>query len=61
MGLLYSPPWLKDRYEVVRYEALAVNTVNIAQERYKFVGFDWSGRVEKWIPTHNRPPTNEMR
>jgi len=58
MGLLFPPPWLKDRSKVFRYEDLAVNTVNIARELYRFAGFDWSKSVDKWISAHNRPPSN---
>lgn len=47
MGLLYPPPWLKDRFKVVRYEDLAVSTVRIARELYRFAGFDWSTSVDK--------------
>lgn len=58
MGLLYPPPWLRNRFKLIRFEDFAVNTVNIAQELYKYAGFDWSLRVEKWISAHNRPPNN---
>lgn len=58
LGLLYPPPWLRNRFKVVRFEDLAVNTVNIAQELYRFTGFDWSESVGKWISAHNRPPSN---
>lgn len=58
MGLLDPPPWLKDRFKVVRYDDLAVNTVNIAWELYRFAGFDWSKGVDKWISAHNRPPSD---
>ena len=58
MGLFYPPPWLKDRFKVVRYEDLAVNTVNITRELYRFAGFDWSRSVDKWISAHDRPPSN---
>lgn len=58
LGLLYPPPWLKDRFKVVRYEDLAVNTVSLAQELYRFAGFDWSKSVDKWISAHDRPPSN---
>ena len=58
MGLLHPPPWLKDRFKVVRYEDLAVNTVIITRELYRFAGFEWSTSVDKWISDHNRPPSN---
>ena len=41
LGLLCPPPWLKDRFKVIRYEDLALNTLNVAQELYRFAGFDW--------------------
>ena len=58
MGLYYPPPWLKNRFKVVRYEDLAVNTVSISRELYRFAGFDWSRSVDKWISAHDRPPSN---
>ena len=61
LGLLYPPPWLKDRVKVVRYEDLAVNTVGIARELYRFAGFDWSRSIDEWISAHERPPTNSDR
>ena len=41
LGLLCPPPWLKDRFKVIRYEDRALNTLNVAQELYSFAGFDW--------------------
>ena len=32
MGFFYHPAWFKDRFKVVRYEDLAVNTVNITRD-----------------------------
>ena len=49
LGLLYRPPWLKDRFKVIRYEDLALNTLNVAQELYRFAGFDWSASVHEFI------------
>ena len=49
LGLLTPPPWLKNRFKVIRYEDLVVNTVKVTQELYKFVGFEWSDSVDKWI------------
>ena len=57
MGLLFPPSWLRDRFKVIRYEDLAVDTVNIARELYKFAGFDWSMSVDQWISDHARPPS----
>ena len=50
-GLISPPAWLKDRFKVIRYEDLALNTANIAQELYRFAGFDWSASVYEWIST----------
>ncbi|XP_078356884.1 carbohydrate sulfotransferase 3-like [Oculina patagonica] len=58
MGLLNPPSWLRNRFKVIRFEDLSVNTVNIARELYRFAGFDWSMSVNKWITSHNRPPSN---
>jgi len=49
LGLLYPPPWLKNRFKVVRYEDLTLNTLNTTQELYSFAGFDWSASVDEWI------------
>ena len=59
MGLISPPPWLKDRFKVIRYEDLVVDTSNIAQELYRFAGFDWSMSVDKWITNHQRQPSND--
>ena len=49
LGLLSPPPWLKNRFKVIRYEDLALNTLNVAQELYRFAGFDWSASVHEFI------------
>ena len=49
LGLLYPPPWLKNRFKVIRYEDLALNTLNVAHELYKFAEFDWSASVDEFI------------
>ena len=49
LGLLYRPPWLKDRFKVIRYEDLALNTLNTTRELYRFAGFDWLASVDEWI------------
>ena len=51
LGLLYPPPWLKNRFRVIRYEDLTLNTLNTTRELYSFAGFDWSGSVDEWIKT----------
>ena len=51
LGLLSPPPWLKNRFKVIRYEDLALNTLNVTQELYKFAGFNWSESVNEWIST----------
>ena len=43
---------------MVRYEDLAVSTVRIARELYRFAGLDWSTSVDEWISAHNRLPNN---
>ena len=49
LGLLYPPPWLKNRFKVIRYEDLTLNTLNTTRELYSFAGFDWSASVDEWI------------
>ena len=50
-GLQFRPPWLRNRFKVIRYEDLALNTWNVSKELYRFAGFDWSASVDKWIST----------
>ena len=57
-GLLSPPPWLTNRFRVIRYEDFVVNTTNIAQDLYKFAEFDWSVSVDRWIKSHQRKPRN---
>lgn len=52
--LVSSPPWLKNRFKVIRYEDLVANTVNVARELYRYAGIDWSINVDKWISDHQR-------
>jgi len=47
--LLYPPPWLENRFKVIRYEDLALNTLNVAQALYRFAGFDWWASVDESI------------
>ena len=49
LGLFSPPPWLKNRFKVIRYEDLVANTVNATRELYRFAGFDWSANIDKWI------------
>ena len=49
LGLLYPPPWLKNRFKVIRYEDLTLNTLNTTRELYSFAGFNWSASVDEWI------------
>ena len=49
LGLLYPPPWLKNRVLALNREDLALNTLNVAHELYTFAGFDWSATVEDFI------------
>ena len=51
-GLVSSPPWLKNRFKVIRYEDLVANTVDEARELYRYAGTDWSINVERWISDH---------
>lgn len=53
-GLVSSPPWLQNRFKVIRYEDLVVNTVNVARELYRYAEIDWSINVDKWISDHQR-------
>ena len=51
LGLFSCPPWLRERFKVVRYEDLVANMVNVTRDLYKFAGLDWSSNVDKWIST----------
>ena len=57
-GLVSPPPWLKNRFKVIRYEDLVANTVNVARELYRYAGIDWSINVDKWISDHQRGLTS---
>ena len=50
-GLQSPPPWLKNRFKVLRYEDLVLNVLRVIQELYRFAGFDWSASVDEWIST----------
>ena len=52
LGLISPPPWLKNRFKVIRCEDLVLNTINIAQDLYRFAGFDWPVSVQEWIKGH---------
>ena len=51
-GLSSPPSWLKNRFKVIRYEDLVLDTIGMAQELYRFAGFDWSTSVDEWINRH---------
>lgn len=46
---LQRPAWLRGRYLLVRYEDLALNPKDKAEEIYRFVGLDMDQRVLSWI------------
>ncbi|XP_068746620.1 carbohydrate sulfotransferase 5-like [Montipora capricornis] len=53
LASLTPPPWLKNRFQIIRYEDLAFNTKKITRELYKFAEFDWSSEIYEWINTLN--------
>lgn len=44
-----APSWLQGRYTLLRYEDLATNPHQIAEQLYKFVGISISPQVRLWI------------
>nr|O93403.1 RecName: Full=Carbohydrate sulfotransferase 3; AltName: Full=Chondroitin 6-O-sulfotransferase 1; Short=C6ST-1; AltName: Full=Nervous system involved sulfotransferase [Tetronarce californica]AAC28491.1 chondroitin 6-sulfotransferase [Tetronarce californica] len=44
-----QPPWLKDRFLLMRYEDIALEPVKRAQEMYRFSGIPMTPEVKKWI------------
>ncbi|XP_069744332.1 carbohydrate sulfotransferase 3 [Narcine bancroftii] len=44
-----QPPWLKDRFLLMRYEDIALEPVKRAQEMYHFSGIPMTPEVKKWI------------
>ena len=49
LGLMSPPPWLKNRFKVIRYEDLFFNTDYAVRELHRYAGLDWSARVDQWI------------
>lgn len=48
MGLS-QPDWLKSRYMLVRYEDIARNPMEKAEEMYRFAGIPFSSQAREWI------------
>ena len=44
-----APSWLQGRYTLLRYEDLALNPHQIAEQLYQFVGISIATRVRMWI------------
>ena len=44
-----APPWLEGSYTLLRYEDLATNPHQIAEQLYKFVGINIAPQVRMWI------------
>ena len=44
-----APSWLQGRYTLLRYEDLAMNPHQIAEQLYKFVGVNIAPQVRLWI------------
>ncbi|XP_072881834.1 carbohydrate sulfotransferase 3-like [Hemitrygon akajei] len=44
-----QPPWLKDRFMLMRYEDIALEPLKRAQEMYRFAGIPFTPEVKKWI------------
>lgn len=44
-----APSWLQGRYTLLRYEDLATNPHQIAEQLYKFVGVNIASQVRLWI------------
>uniref|UniRef100_UPI00398F8663 carbohydrate sulfotransferase 3-like n=1 Tax=Pristiophorus japonicus TaxID=55135 RepID=UPI00398F8663 len=46
---LSQPPWLKDRFMLMRYEDIALEPMKKAHEMYHFAGIPITPEVKKWI------------
>ncbi|XP_020373743.2 carbohydrate sulfotransferase 3 [Rhincodon typus] len=46
---LSQPPWLKDRFMLMRYEDVALEPMKKAHEMYRFAGIPITSEVKKWI------------
>ncbi|XP_016111100.1 carbohydrate sulfotransferase 3-like [Sinocyclocheilus grahami] len=46
---LKQPPWLRERYMLVRYEDIARFPMRKAAEMYDFIGIPFTAKVEEWI------------
>ncbi len=46
---LSRPRWLKNRYMLVRYEDIARNPMQKAEEMYRFLGIPFSLQAREWI------------
>ncbi|XP_067876451.1 carbohydrate sulfotransferase 3b [Heterodontus francisci] len=44
-----QPPWLKDRFMLIRYEDVALEPLKKAYEMYRFAGIPITPEVKKWI------------
>uniref|UniRef100_A0A1A8MDA3 Sulfotransferase n=2 Tax=Nothobranchius pienaari TaxID=704102 RepID=A0A1A8MDA3_9TELE len=59
MGLS-QPPWLRGRYMLVRYEDIALDPMQKAEEMYKFAEIPFSSQAREWI-LKNTHATEEAR
>ncbi|KAF7653861.1 hypothetical protein LDENG_00077690 [Lucifuga dentata] len=48
-AILKPPPFLKERYKLVRYEDVVRNPVEEINAMYKFVGLEMTTQLEEWI------------
>ncbi|XP_077437228.1 carbohydrate sulfotransferase 3a [Vanacampus margaritifer] len=51
---LSQPRWLRRRYMLVRYEDVARNPMQKAEEMYKFTGIPFSPQAREWILTNTQ-------
>ncbi|KAM4553217.1 carbohydrate sulfotransferase 5-like [Fundulus diaphanus] len=48
-GIFNPPPFLEDRYKLVRYEDVVRNPITELNDIYEFVGLQMTSEVEEWI------------
>ena len=53
------PPWLRDKFVILRYEDLVSNPRAIVEDLYDFVGLPVIKNVEKWIRESTTPTETE--
>ena len=46
--------------KIIRYRDMSLRPLEIARDLYKFAGFEWEERVEKWIKDNTNPSKEKL-